>query len=107
MHEQFKRLDGEIQEWMGKRNWGVTATHYDFDRDVLAWRHAGSNESSTTLRVSRVVMEDWDSGAVGVVNAYFVAVGLDGLLRVTGNVLIYKEQGTASIKAVIDRYELP
>jgi hypothetical protein len=29
----------EIRRWMESKGWPVTATNYDSDREVYAWRH--------------------------------------------------------------------
>ena len=55
--------DEEVRGWMEKHGWPVTDTHYDFDREVYAWRHDALG-GSHTLRMSQAVIEDTDAQAL-------------------------------------------
>lgn len=57
MHERFPEHDAAVSDWMAKHGWPVTVRHYDFDREVLAWR-AGAAKPTITLRVSQRTCED-------------------------------------------------
>lgn len=56
-------VDAAIADWFGRQGWPVTFRHWDFDRDVFAWRHE-SLLVSRTLRMSRNTAEDWDTGLI-------------------------------------------
>lgn len=55
---------------MAKHGWNVTMTHYDFDREVYAWRHEQSG-IHYTLRIAQAVLEDTPAHVLGA--------GLDSL----------------------------
>jgi len=57
MHDAHPHHDAAISKWFEIQGWNVTLKHYDFDRDVLAWR-AEKGTPMITLRVSRCVLED-------------------------------------------------
>jgi len=57
MHTRFPEHDAAISDWMAKQGWPVTERHYDFDREVLAWRAGGQNPT-ITLRVTLSRCED-------------------------------------------------
>jgi hypothetical protein len=57
MHAQFPEHDAMISEWIAKQGWPIAVRHYDFDREVLAWRAAGVTPR-ITLRVSQTICED-------------------------------------------------
>ena len=51
--------DREIRRWMDSKGWKVTGTHYDFSRELYAWRHELSGGKSPTLWISQKVLEDF------------------------------------------------
>ena len=53
--------DKQIRVWMETQGWPVTTTHYDFTREVFAWRHETSGQKDPTLRMSQAVLEDNDA----------------------------------------------
>lgn len=57
MHAQFPEIDAAVSDWMAREGWPVTMRHFDFDREVLAWRASGSRPP-VTLRVSLTVCDD-------------------------------------------------
>src|SRR5262245_32038010 len=57
MHSQHTEVDAAVSKWMANQGWNVTMRHYDFDRDVLAWR-AGDADPRITLRITLSVCED-------------------------------------------------
>ena len=56
MHTQFPEHDAAISEWLAAHGWPVTIRHYDFNREVFAWR-AAEARPPITLRVSQTVCE--------------------------------------------------
>jgi hypothetical protein len=44
---------------MQAKGWEVTRTHYDFDRELFAWRHDVSGGPSPTLWISQKVLEHY------------------------------------------------
>jgi hypothetical protein len=57
-------IDEEVRGWMNAKGWEVTRTHYDFDREVYAWRHGLPGGKSPTLRVARYVLEHYPAVAL-------------------------------------------
>ena len=60
---EYTELDRQVREWFASQGWPVTATHYDFDREIFAWRHEA--RPSYTLRISRVVQRTYGPGCFG------------------------------------------
>lgn len=56
--------DAEIRGWMNTKGWVVTAVHYDFSREIYAWRHEVHGKPSPTLRISQQVLEDYPAFAI-------------------------------------------
>jgi hypothetical protein len=49
---------------MAAKGWEVTRTHYDFSREIYAWRHDVRGGPSPTLRISRRVLEEYPAFVV-------------------------------------------
>jgi hypothetical protein len=103
MHDRYKALDTEIQAWMAKQEWGVTATNLNFDYEILAWRHEEDGKPSTTLRISRQVMDDWQRGSPPIATSTLDALKVADKLRKTGNALVTRN-ATGIVSAKIETY---
>jgi hypothetical protein len=57
MHTYYAEHDAAVREWMSHTALPVTSTHWNFDRQMLAWTHEGAR-GCRTLRISRRVVED-------------------------------------------------
>lgn len=57
MFECYAAHDRAAAAWLEDLGWPVTARHYDFDRDVFAWRHDAAG-MTRTLRITRAAVED-------------------------------------------------
>ena len=60
---ELSEHDEAIRGWFEEQGWLVASSHYDFDREVYAWRHEAGTER-ITLRIARTVLEDWPPGMV-------------------------------------------
>jgi hypothetical protein len=55
MHQQFEQHDYQIKRWLEQRGYSTTHAYYDFDREILAWRHRSSG-GKLTLRIQEDVL---------------------------------------------------
>jgi hypothetical protein len=83
--------DAEIREWMKDQGWAVTTTHYDFRREIYAWRNEAPGDSHT-LRVTQAVLEDHPAAElIGHLNRLHVADLISGNPR---NTLVRRSGGS-------------
>jgi hypothetical protein len=97
MHDHFSEHDAAIADWMARHNWPVTMRHYDFDRDILAWR-ATAVTPAITVRVSLNVCNDVPASTLV---AFFDAAKLDQTLAGSPDRYTVVVQDAANRKTVI------
>jgi CheY-like chemotaxis protein len=51
--------DRAVRAWMKSKNWEVSSTNYDPEREVYAWRHDVRGGPSFTLRIAQQVLEGY------------------------------------------------
>jgi hypothetical protein len=59
----FPEHDAAITAWFSRNGWPVTMRHFDFERDVFAWRHEGRS-GDRTIRVTQSTLEDYPADKV-------------------------------------------
>jgi hypothetical protein len=50
-------MDEQVRRWMKAKGWEVSATDYNFDQAIYAWRREQHSGKSPTLRIARNVLE--------------------------------------------------
>lgn len=77
VHEHFHNHDRLIKLWFERYQLPVTEVYYDFDRELLGWRHRGDN-GKLTLRIEEDVLSDMPPE---VLVQFFDSVNLLEILR--------------------------
>jgi len=88
---------------MAKQGWGVTATNFNFDYEILAWRHEEIGKPSITLRVGRQVLDDWQRGSPLTATNALEALKVAEKLRKTSNALVWRNPN-GTIAAKVEQY---
>ena len=96
MQEHFPDHDGAVTTWFQQHGWPVTATNYDFDREIYAWR-SESQTAPRTLSITRRILEDTPAPELGsVLDSLRVADALNA--KPKAYTLVMQEQGHAIVR---------
>jgi hypothetical protein len=60
---QFPEHDLLITEWFDKNSWPISVRHFDFDREVLAWRHE-TPALARTIQITKSTLEDYPAASI-------------------------------------------
>ena len=65
--ELLTEQDAAVSDWMAKNGWPVDERHYDFSRELHAWRSHGV-KPIVTVWVTRSVVEDWPAELTSILD---------------------------------------